>query len=199
MDPHPHRPSQTLSLAQRFRQAQPPVAPQRRAYRSGARVHRLPGQAGPHHRVGNCAAGPAPQGFRALPPRRPAAVHPTRSRRRDAPWQRPLVLLPGVGAPGRAAQTMADRLAPYIRYYSSQRPTDDKGVRPAVLVVFDDDIAASHFLRVVGNEMVRAKVNVPVQVAYESALERLRPLRGAWQSPGHWGHATVMLRRPETL
>ena len=41
--------------------------------------------------------------------------------------------------------TMAARIAPYLRYYSSHRPTDDHGVRPAVLVVFDDDLAATHF------------------------------------------------------
>ena len=29
--------------------------------------------------------------------------------------------------------TMADRLAPYLRCYSTHRPTDDHGVRPAVL------------------------------------------------------------------
>ena len=44
--------------------------------------------------------------------------------------------------------TMSDRLAPYLRYYSSHRPIDDHGVRPAVLVVFDDEIAQTHFLRV---------------------------------------------------
>ena len=32
--------------------------------------------------------------------------------------------------------TMAARLAPYLRYYASARPTDDHGARPAVLVVF---------------------------------------------------------------
>ena len=42
----------------------------------------------------------------------------------------------------RAVQpvTMAARLAPYLRYYSSRRPLDDHGATPAVLVVFDDDL-----------------------------------------------------------
>ena len=44
--------------------------------------------------------------------------------------------------------TMSARLAPYLRYFSSHRPTDDHGVPPSVLVVFDDDIARTHFLRV---------------------------------------------------
>ena len=41
--------------------------------------------------------------------------------------------------------TMSARLAPYLRYYSSHRPTDDHGTRPSVLVVFDDEIAHTHF------------------------------------------------------
>ena len=44
--------------------------------------------------------------------------------------------------------TMAARIAPYLRYYSTHRPTDDHGAQPAVLVVFDDDLTQTHFLRV---------------------------------------------------
>ena len=57
--------------------------------------------------------------------------------------------------------TMSDRLAPYLRYYSSHRPTDDHGARPAVLVVFDDEIAQTHFLRVAREEMRAEGVTVP--------------------------------------
>ena len=51
--------------------------------------------------------------------------------------------------PGAAAVrpvTMAARIAPYLRYYATRRPLDDHGVVPLVLVVFDDDLAAGHFL-----------------------------------------------------
>ena len=34
--------------------------------------------------------------------------------------------------------TMSARLAPYLSYCSSNRPLDDHGHRPVVLVVFDD-------------------------------------------------------------
>ena len=66
--------------------------------------------------------------------------------------------------------TMAARLAPYLRYYASARPTDDHGTRPAVLVVFEDELAASHFLRVARGAMERATVTVPLWVSHQRLL-----------------------------
>ena len=80
--------------------------------------------------------------------------------------------------------TMAARLAPYLRYYASQRPVDDHGVRPTVLVVFDDELAAHHFLRVARRAMERARVEVPLRVSHRAALEREGPLADAWRSYG---------------
>ncbi len=80
--------------------------------------------------------------------------------------------------------TMAARLAPYLRYYASQRPTDDHGARPAVLVVFDDEVAASHFLRVARKEMERAGAEVPLFVSHKRLLKRERLLGRAWLGPG---------------
>ena len=62
--------------------------------------------------------------------------------------------------------TMSERLAPYLRYFSSHRPIDDHGTRPSVLVVFDDEIAHTHFLRVAregdaGGGGRRAPVGLP--------------------------------------
>ncbi len=82
--------------------------------------------------------------------------------------------------------TMSARLAPYLRYFSSHRPTDDHGVRPSVLVVFDDDIAATHFLRVAREEMQSAGVAVPLWVSHRDAIEKLGPLGSAWRSPEDW-------------
>ena len=82
--------------------------------------------------------------------------------------------------------TMAARIAPYLRYYATRKPLDDHGATPAVLVVFDGDIAASHFLRVADQEMRRAGVRVPLWVSHKAALERLGPLGAAWQMPGSW-------------
>ena len=82
--------------------------------------------------------------------------------------------------------TMSDRLAPYLRYYSSHRPLDDHGVRPAVLVVFDDEIAHTHFLRVAREEMRAERVAVPLWVSHKEAIDALGPLGRAWRSPGEW-------------
>ena len=79
--------------------------------------------------------------------------------------------------------TMSDRLAPYLRYYSSHRPTDDHGVRPAVLVVFDDEIARTHFLRVAREEMRAEGVTVPLWVSHGEAVEALGRLGSAMRVP----------------
>ena len=80
--------------------------------------------------------------------------------------------------------TMADRIAPYLRYYSSHRPTDDHGSRPIMLVVFEDETAQTHFLRVARDEMDRMGAGVPLWVSHRSLLERLGPLRRVWRPTG---------------
>ena len=79
--------------------------------------------------------------------------------------------------------TMATRLAPYLRYYSSHRPIDDHGARPSVLIVFDDDIAATHFLRVARERMQASRVTVPLWVPHREAIDSLGPLGRAWRTP----------------
>ena len=83
--------------------------------------------------------------------------------------------------------TMAERLAPYLRYYSTHRPTDDHGVQPIVLVVFHDELAATHFLRLAMDEMDRAGVEIPLLVSHRGLLEREGSLGRAWLVPnGGW-------------
>ena len=82
--------------------------------------------------------------------------------------------------------TMAERLAPYLRYYSSHRPADDHGPQPAVLVVFSDDLAATHFLRVARVQMQKARVEMPLLVSHENLLAWEGPLGRAWRAPGAW-------------
>ena len=88
--------------------------------------------------------------------------------------------------------TMSARLAPYLRYYSSHRPTDDHGVRPDVLVVFDDEIVQTHFLRVARDEMQARGVTVPLWVSHRAAIQELGPLGRAWRSPGDWHSPQAM-------
>ncbi|MYA49199.1 MAG: hypothetical protein F4185_06420 [Chloroflexi bacterium] len=80
--------------------------------------------------------------------------------------------------------TMAERIAPYLRYFSSGRPVDDHGALPIVLVVFEDDLNATHFLRVAGGEMDRSGVRVPLFVSHRDLLEQVGPLGPAWRIPG---------------
>ncbi|MDE2802463.1 MAG: replication-relaxation family protein, partial [Chloroflexota bacterium] len=82
--------------------------------------------------------------------------------------------------------TMAARLAPYLRYYSSDRPADDHGARPAVLVVLRDDITATNFLRVARERMTEARVEMPLLVSHEGLLAREGPLGRAWRTPDGW-------------
>ena len=82
--------------------------------------------------------------------------------------------------------TMAARLAPYLRYYSSHRPTDDHGAQPAVLVVLADDIAATNFVRVAREQMREASMEMPLLVSHEGLLEREGPLGQAWRTPDEW-------------
>ena len=82
--------------------------------------------------------------------------------------------------------TMAARIAPYLRYFATGRPRDDHGAQPIVLVVFDDELAAAHFLRLAGTEMRRGGVTVPLWVSHRAILEQAGPLGAAWQSPDSW-------------
>ena len=79
--------------------------------------------------------------------------------------------------------TMAARLAPYLRYYSSNRPLEDHGHRPLVLIVFEDSLAEANFLGVARREMKLTRVEAPVWVSHREALEREGPLGEAWRSP----------------
>ena len=76
--------------------------------------------------------------------------------------------------------TMASRVAPYLRYYASPRPTDDHGAQPLVLVVFDDEIALTHFLAVAAREMERARVRVPLLASHRKLVMSAGPLGRAW-------------------
>ena len=89
--------------------------------------------------------------------------------------------------------TMAGRLGPYLRYYASQRPTDDHRVRPTVLVVFEDELSANHFPRVARSEPKRRRVDVPLRVSHRELLEREGTLGAAWRSPAGDPTPTVQL------
>ena len=78
--------------------------------------------------------------------------------------------------------TMRDRLAPYLRYFSTRRPLEDHGVIPSVLVVFEDELSADHFLRIADQEISKRSIDLPVKVSCRMDLERHGPLGSAWRS-----------------
>ena len=80
--------------------------------------------------------------------------------------------------------TMAARIAPYLRYYATARPTDDHGNQPLVLVVFNDDIALTHFLEVAAREMALARVRVPLLASHRELVREVGPLGRAWTARG---------------
>ena len=82
--------------------------------------------------------------------------------------------------------TMAGRLAPYVNYYGTHRPADDHGSAPHVFVVFNEESAATGFLRVAMKEMERNGVSVPLLVSHVGLVERRGPLGRVWRRPGQW-------------
>ena len=82
--------------------------------------------------------------------------------------------------------TMAQRLAPYLRYYSTSRPLDDHGVQPIVLVVFDDELAATHFLGLAARELDRTRLEIPLAVSHRALLQHEGLLGAAWFAPGRY-------------
>ena len=82
--------------------------------------------------------------------------------------------------------TMAGRLAPYVNYYGTHRPADDHGSAPHVFVVFNEESAATGFLRVAMKAMERNGVSVPLLVSHVGLVERRGPLGRVWRRPGQW-------------
>ena len=83
-------------------------------------------------------------------------------------------------------KTMRARLAPYLRYFSTRRPVDDHGALPRLMVVFDDHLAATQFLRVARSEMERTRITVPLFVSDRELVRRLGPLGPAWRTIDGW-------------
>ena len=83
--------------------------------------------------------------------------------------------------------TMSDRLAPYLRYYSTRRPLDDHGAMPFVLVVFHDELTGKHFLRVAAGEIEQTRTATPLLVSHASLLNREGPMGRVWLTPNESG------------
>jgi len=84
---------------------------------------------------------------------------------------------------------MRSRLAPYLRYYATRRPTDDHPTQPTVLIVFEDELVATHFLRVAEQAMARTDLTLPLLVSDRATLECAGPLGRGWRSVDRHGPA----------
>ena len=60
--------------------------------------------------------------------------------------------------------TMRERLGPYLRYYSTDRPRDDHGFTPEVLIVVEDEVTAANFRHVARQEIAGATVTIPIEI-----------------------------------
>ena len=78
--------------------------------------------------------------------------------------------------------TMRDRLAPYLRYYSTRRLLEDHGLIPSVLVVFEDELSADHFLTFARDELSRCRVEVPLFVSSQDQVDGTGPLSHIWRT-----------------
>ncbi len=96
-------PEGPFRLAQRLRREKPTAAQEHRAHRSRPRLRSGPGEAGGFTGLGDSPARPALESVEALLARREPPLHPPRRLRPPAQGWDDLALLPGVGAPSRAA------------------------------------------------------------------------------------------------
>lgn len=78
--------------------------------------------------------------------------------------------------------TMTARLAPYIRYFSTPRTTQDHNTTPALLIVFEDPLAAARFLSLAHDHIRHTNTQLPLWVSHKHAIEQHGPLGPAWRS-----------------
>ena len=172
-------------VAQPHRQENKAASQKRRAHR---RSPRLPGRAhgaGPPPGVGGRTARPAQEGLPLLQARRRDALRQPRRLRHPAEGRHRLALLPGGGSAAPCGPPPCRSVSPPIcatTLLTGPPTTTERG--PPVLVVFDTEIAQTHFLRVAREEIDHARVNVPLWVSHREAVAALGPLGRAWRAPG---------------
>ena len=183
------------AVAGRARPPHAPAAAPHRPHSGRAPLRDGAGRAIPSARLGSAPARPAAArlallafgGRPALDP--PGRVLLLRAQASAGPYS-----LSGSGArSGRG--TMRSRLAPYLRYFATRRPTDDHGVRPELWVVFDDPLAADRFLAVARAELKRTRVELPLLVSDRERIADLGPLGAAWRGTQSWEYRKPLALR----
>ena len=100
------------------------------------------------------------------------------------PWRCPTGLRSARGGISGRAGPLRRGWAPTCATTPPTAPPTTTAHKPMVLIVFDDELAATHFLRVAVEEMNRTRTALPLQVSYRDLLERQGPLGRAWLVPG---------------
>lgn len=78
--------------------------------------------------------------------------------------------------------TMAERLAPYLRYYATKQPIDDHGLQPDVLVVLRDGASKGEFLRLAHRTISQLNIVLPLMAADGVALNAGGSMVDVWQT-----------------
>ena len=77
--------------------------------------------------------------------------------------------------------TMLERLAPYLRYYSTHQPMDDHGMQPSLLTVFQKNSTAVHFLQIARKQMKTAGIHLPLWAWDKVDLDNAGPITFPWE------------------
>ena len=77
----------------------------------------------------------------------------------------------------------ADRLGPYLRYFSGGSPAEYYEAVPVILVAFDDVGAETQFLLHAGDALRASRFHVPFLTTHAGALSETGALGQSWRSP----------------
>ena len=93
--------------------------------------------------------------------------------------------------------TLLSRLSPYLRYFSTRDPSEHHGIQPVVLTVFENELAADHFLKIAAQQSV-AKGQMELYVSSINLLDTRGLLGHAWRQPNDPSFIKLLPDTPPT-
>ncbi len=76
--------------------------------------------------------------------------------------------------------TIYNRLAPYLRYYSTVRLFEQRVLIPTVEVVFEEELTADHFLTFGRAVLSRCRVALLLFVSCQASVDETDPFSQSW-------------------